>query len=131
MDTGKGLFFRANAVSPTGGMLWEGVVRFGEREHTAHITCRLDADPIPTMQLDMEGHNISGLLEMNEKQKGWAEPDLLNLITIDGQKFAAGVWVPRKKQKKKWFLLVLVPAGSSRRANSKPRSRPFNKLTGP
>ena len=122
MEMGKGLFFAGDAINQSSDTQWRGTIRFGKAEYPACVTCKLDADPLPTMDLVIEGKAVFGLLEMNANQASRTEPDLLNFITVDGQQYAAGVWIPRKKQRKKWFLLFLIPTDPSRRASTEKRN---------
>lgn len=119
METGKGVLFRNEDKSRQGEIHFEGFLHFSEEKQFCRATMCLHAEPLPELHLEIENRTISGSLEMNANQQSRAEPDFMNFVNFDGQRYAAGAWVPRKKAKEPWFLLVLRPATPENRMASK------------
>ncbi|MDO6481881.1 hypothetical protein [Shimia thalassica] len=124
METSKGLFLRKGKDIENGEILFGGSIYMKGEKPSAWATLQLNADPLPTLFLEIEGKEVRGFLEMNATQSRRAEPDFLNLISINDLKYAAGVWIPREKLREPWFLLILRAVGQNDRASETPECAP-------
>lgn len=124
MQTGKGLLHRRPSEGSSSEISFTGFVSWDGEKRTASATVDLQNDPVPALKIAVQGLEISGFLEMNSAQQSRAEPDLMNFIEVDGFKYAAGVWIPRQKQKRCWVLVFLRPADPSNHIVQIPRNRP-------
>ncbi|MDP2582101.1 hypothetical protein Q8W37_19335 [Shimia thalassica] len=120
METGKGVLHRVPDACHESVLFFEGFVQWGSEQRSASAALDLHVDPLPTLEIEIQSVAVSGLLEMNQGQQSRAEPDLMGFVDVGGAKYAAGAWIPRKKLKKSWFLLILRPAIPANRMSQTP-----------
>ncbi|MGX9353485.1 hypothetical protein ACS3QZ_20025 (plasmid) [Shimia sp. W99] len=123
MDTGKGVLFRDNDESKKGEIYFEGVLHFGDEQQICCALMNLHSEPHPELRLDIENRTVLGVLEMNAGQQSRAEPDFMGFVHLDGQRYAAGIWIPRKKSKKPHFLLIMRAAIPENRMTWEPLNK--------
>lgn len=123
MDTGKGVLFRDNDESKKGEVYFEGVLHFGKEQQICCALMNLNSKPQPELSIDIEKRTVLGTLEMNADQQSRAEPDFMGFVQLDGQRYAAGIWIPRKKSKKPHFLLIIRPATPENRMTWEPLAK--------
>lgn len=122
MWTGRGLFHQHPEHRDDGNVLFLGQIHTRDETFTAGAIMNLEAHPLPTLQLVIGETPVEEVLEMNAAQQSRAEPDFMSFIILDGEKHAAGIWIPRKKVKKMWFLLIVRPTGRTQDSIEKPQA---------